>query len=97
MNPNNLPAIVPGRRRRPRCLDLPYMRATCALIASHPAPGPRTALPAAGIAVTDSFANFLLLDVKTAEDAAAADAHLRAEGHLPASPSPARACRSACA
>jgi histidinol-phosphate aminotransferase len=78
MNPNNIPAIAQTGAEA-ALLDQPYMRETCALIAVIRARAAHR-LRAAGIAVTDSFANFLLLDVKTPQDAAAADAALRAEG-----------------
>jgi hypothetical protein len=67
MNPNNLPAIAQAAAGA-ALSDQPYMRATCALIASIRARA-ATALPTRASRYADSFANFLLFDVKTAEDA----------------------------
>jgi histidinol-phosphate aminotransferase len=78
MNPNNLPTLSQAAAGA-ALSDLPYMRATCALIASAGA-GAALRLADAGIATRESSTNFLLLDLKTADAARAADAHLRSKG-----------------
>jgi histidinol-phosphate aminotransferase len=78
MNPNNLPTLSQAAAGA-ALSDLPYMRATCALIASAGA-GAALRLADAGIATRESSTNFLLLDLKTADAARAADAHLRSLG-----------------
>jgi histidinol-phosphate aminotransferase len=78
MNPNSLPAASQAAAEA-ALRDQPYMRATCTLIDTTRT---RAAdrLAAIGIATPASFANFLLLNFETPEQAQHANAALQANG-----------------
>lgn len=78
MNPNNIPAASQAAATA-AALDHPYMRETCDLTARL-RDGFRSRLVNAGFDVPESFTNFVLIKLASAEKARHADETLRNEG-----------------